>query len=754
MNGYGSHTYSLLERRRRAVLGQVPLHDRCRDRVLHQRRGPGVVGQDREIHQGDLFGAIERGELPKWRVCVQVMPERRREVSPQPVRPDQGLAARRLSPDRRRHAGAEPQRRQLLRRDRAGGVRARQHRAGHRPLARQDAAGTDLLLRRRAPLPVGTHYEALPVNQPKCPVHHYHGDGAMRFDDNPATPTPITSPTAWAARCRTRVVEPPLRIAGDADRYDHREGNDDYTQPGNLFRLMPPDAQARLMDNIRGDAGRAGRDRPPPGGALLPCRPGLRHRRRPAPGPRRHGGPDPRPLPSRPQAPRTVVPSGFAPGTTGRGGLNAAKRPKPQSLPRRRGEQRPRVLVAGLGEDLARRALSTTRPSPHHGDAVADLRRDAQIVGDEQHREAQPAADVGEQLQHLRLHRDVERRDRLVGDQQLGLHRQRAGDADALALAARELVRVAVRAPRGRARPAPSARAPARSRLGARRPWFIGPRRSRRRPSGAGRARGRGPGRRSARAGAAARSGAAREPPSRRRSRQISPRVGSISRAMQRATVDLPEPDSPTMPSVSPRRISSMTPLDRRAPRGRGRASRRAIVLASPAAQRRRPAAAASRARGVQARHRGDQHPRVVVRRRASAPRAAVPASTSRPCCITATRSAISATTPKSWVMNRMPVPCRPAGRVISAQDLRLGRDVERGRRLVGDQERGLERQRRRDHHALALPARELVRVGVDASAPDRAGGPREAARGPARAAPPASSRVRRSTRRSARRSA
>ena len=41
----------------------------------------------------------------------------------------------------------------------------------------------------------------------------------------------------------------------------------------------------------------------------------------------------------------------------------------------------------------------------------------------------------------------------------------------------------------------------------------------------------------------------------------IAPAVGSTSRATQRATVDLPEPDSPTMPSVSPRRIVSETSL-------------------------------------------------------------------------------------------------------------------------------------------------------------------------------------------------
>ena len=47
-----------------------------------------------------------------------------------------------------------------------------------------------------------------------------------------------------------RFAEPPLKISGDADRYNHRDGNDDYKQAGDLFRLMPADAQGRLMDNI------------------------------------------------------------------------------------------------------------------------------------------------------------------------------------------------------------------------------------------------------------------------------------------------------------------------------------------------------------------------------------------------------------------------------------------------------------------------------------------------------------------------
>ena len=54
--------------------------------------------------------------------------------------------------------------------------------------------------------------------------------------------------------------------------------------------------------------------------------------------------------------------------------------------------------------------------------------------------------------------RHVERRRRLVGDDDARIERDRAGDADALALAAGEGVRIALHRQPGRGRPAPSAR--------------------------------------------------------------------------------------------------------------------------------------------------------------------------------------------------------------------------------------------------------------------------------------------------------
>ena len=66
-------------------------------------------------------------------------------------------------------------------------------------------------------------------------------------------------------------------------------------------------------------------------------------------------------------------------------------------------------------------------------------------MGNEQVRQPEVALQVLHQVDDLRLDADVERADGLVADDEFRVHGQGAGDADALALAAGELVRVAVR---------------------------------------------------------------------------------------------------------------------------------------------------------------------------------------------------------------------------------------------------------------------------------------------------------------------
>src|SRR5437763_17186384 len=76
----------------------------------------------------------------------------------------------------------------------------------------------------------------------------------------------------------------------------------------------------------------------------------------------------------------------------------------------------------------------------HDGDPIAQVFHDGEVVGDEQIREIELLLQVLEQVQNLRLNRDIERRDWLVGDDETGAKRERARDSDSLPLTAREFV--------------------------------------------------------------------------------------------------------------------------------------------------------------------------------------------------------------------------------------------------------------------------------------------------------------------------
>lgn len=98
---------------------------------------------------------------------------------------------------------------------------------------------------------LGTHYEALPVNAPRSPVNHYHKDGAMRFFINGANPDAYYEPNSIGGPEQAPAErEPPLALSGDADRYDHRAGNDDFGQPRALWSLFDAAQKQRLYSNI------------------------------------------------------------------------------------------------------------------------------------------------------------------------------------------------------------------------------------------------------------------------------------------------------------------------------------------------------------------------------------------------------------------------------------------------------------------------------------------------------------------------
>ncbi len=76
----------------------------------------------------------------------------------------------------------------------------------------------------------------------------------------------------------------------------------------------------------------------------------------------------------------------------------------------------------------------------HHRHGIADVFDDREIVGYENVRKAKALTQLHQQVKDLRLNRDIQRRYRLIGDDQARAQCERPSNADSLALAAGEFV--------------------------------------------------------------------------------------------------------------------------------------------------------------------------------------------------------------------------------------------------------------------------------------------------------------------------
>ncbi len=254
MNGYGSHTYSFWNAEGERFW--VKFHFKTLQGHKHYTNAEAekIIGQSRETYQEELFGGIERGEFPRWRMEVQIMPEA--DADKTPYNP---FDLTKVWP----HADYPPIEVGIVELNRnADNYFAQIEQAAFSPSNKVPGIGysPDKMLQARVfsyadahRYRLGTHYESIPVNQPKSPVHHYHRDGQMNVYGGIKTghPDAYYEPNSFGGPVEDKSVkEPPLRIVGDADRYNHRDGNDDYGQPRALFNLFDDAQKARLFDNL------------------------------------------------------------------------------------------------------------------------------------------------------------------------------------------------------------------------------------------------------------------------------------------------------------------------------------------------------------------------------------------------------------------------------------------------------------------------------------------------------------------------
>lgn len=260
MNGYGSHTFSLIGAQGERVWCKFHFKTMQGIENFTAEEAVKVKGEAPDHATYDLFEAIEQDNYPKWRVCVQVMTEAQamgHQDNPFDVTKvwkhsefpliEVGILELNRNPQ---NYFAEVEQAAFSPSNVVPGISFSPDKMLQaRIMSYPDAQRYRL----------GANYQQLSVNQPKCPVMHYQRDGLMAPGNNGGN-APNYEPNSYedAPKQNPAYADPAFPLGNvSANRYDHREGNDDYTQAGDLYRLMTPEQQQRLIHNIVGSLSEA-----------------------------------------------------------------------------------------------------------------------------------------------------------------------------------------------------------------------------------------------------------------------------------------------------------------------------------------------------------------------------------------------------------------------------------------------------------------------------------------------------------------
>ncbi|VFR23440.1 Catalase [plant metagenome] len=256
-HGFGSHTFSFINAHNERFW--VKFHFKSQQGIacLRNEEAATLVGEDRESSQRDLFDAIEQGDFPRWTMYVQVMPEQ--DAATYHINPfdltkvwphgdypliEVGVLELNRNPE---NYFAEVEQAAFTPANVVPGI-------GFSP---------DKMLQGRLfsygdahRYRLGVNHHQVPVNQPRCPFHSFHRDGQGRVDGNQGRTLNYEPNSYGQWRETPSAAEPPLALDGQAaDRWNHREDTDYYSQPGALFRLMSDNQKQQLFDNIAAHMG-------------------------------------------------------------------------------------------------------------------------------------------------------------------------------------------------------------------------------------------------------------------------------------------------------------------------------------------------------------------------------------------------------------------------------------------------------------------------------------------------------------------
>ena len=262
MNGYGSHTYSFINAEGERVWCKFHFKTMQGIKCMTDEESANLIGADRESHQRDLYNAIERGEYPRWRFCVQIMTQEQAQTfrwNPFDLTKvwshkdfpliEVGILELNRNPE---NYFAEIEQAAFSPSALVPGIAP----SPDKMLQARLMSYTDAHRYR-----IGTNYQQLPVNKPRCPVMHYQRDGFMSNGFGGSSPNYYPNSYEDAPKDVPEYKEPGLPLGEvSADRYDSRVDHDDYTQAGMLWRILPEEEKNRTAKAIAAALGQARQD--------------------------------------------------------------------------------------------------------------------------------------------------------------------------------------------------------------------------------------------------------------------------------------------------------------------------------------------------------------------------------------------------------------------------------------------------------------------------------------------------------------
>lgn len=256
MNGYSSHTYMWVNAKGEKFWVKYHFKTNQGIECLTQEEADKLAGSDGDYHTRDLYQAIERGEHPSWTLYMQIMPFAEAETY-------------RLNPfDLTKvwpHADYPLIKVGTLKLNRnPTDYHTEIEQAAFEPNNMVPGTGVSpdkMLLARvfsyadahRARL--GVNYKQIPVNKPKCPVHSYSKDGAMRIEN---VSDPVYAPNSKGGPSADSSRFPEIatwEASGSFVRaaYTLRKDDDDFSQANTLVRkIMNEGERERLIGNVVG----------------------------------------------------------------------------------------------------------------------------------------------------------------------------------------------------------------------------------------------------------------------------------------------------------------------------------------------------------------------------------------------------------------------------------------------------------------------------------------------------------------------